>query len=87
MKEKEAKEKELQESKEIKDKSIAVKDAIEEVRKAEALVKEDMAKGKTAATDSQMQSETKRLESLVKKALMEVHKTQEEQAVKFESMI
>jgi hypothetical protein len=28
-----------------------VKDALEEVRKAEALVKEDMAKGKTVKTD------------------------------------
>jgi len=69
IKDKEAKEKEISESKEVKEKKIAVKDALEEVRKAEALVKEDMAKGKDVVTDKKMESETKRLENLVKTAL------------------
>jgi hypothetical protein len=87
MKEKEEKEKELQDSTEIKQKKNAVKDAIDEVRKAEALVKEDMSKGKTAANDSDMQSETSRLENLVKKALIEVQKGQEKQEMKIEKML
>lgn len=87
MKEKEEKEKELQDSTEIKQKKNAVKDAIDEVRKAEALVKEDMSKGKTTANDSDMQSETSRLENLVKKALIEVQKGQEKQEMKIEKML
>jgi len=53
-----AKEKELEDSKEVKDKKTAVNEALEEVKKAEALVKEGMDKGKTAVNDTQMKTET-----------------------------
>jgi len=60
------------ESKEVKDKQALVDKAFEEVKKAEALVKEDMAKGKTDKNDPKMQAETKHLEDLVKKAMFAV---------------
>jgi hypothetical protein len=66
----------MEQSKEIKQKNDDVKKALEDVKKAEFMVKEDMAKGHTIVSDKKMESESKKLEDMVKKALRELYTSQ-----------
>lgn len=70
----------------MKEKKNAVKKALEEVKKAEDMVNDDLKEGRSS-TDSKVQEESKRLEALVKKALMEVQKNQEAQTKNIEKLL